>query len=383
MRGANKTKDDNEMIDTMGIIVTNDERIPPISDKRAVAALPIAGRYRIIDFVLSGMSNAGITNVGVVTKANYLSLMDHIKSGKPWDLDRKKQGLNVLPPNVVNETHRGFAGNIDMLEGVRDYIRRSDQTYVILSMGDYIYNIDFEKICEAHVQSQADVTVVYKDLTGYDEKELSRFTLFDMAEDGRITDIEVKPYYPKTAYAGMDLYIMEKALLESIIDECSARGDHDFVKDALAKKLGGLRIYGYKFDGFCDKIDSLKAYYKSNMDFLDNDVRTEIFHSERPVFTKTKDQSPTKYGENAVIKNSFISDGCLIEGRVENSVLSRGVKIAKGAVVRNCIIMQDSVIDSDVTLDHVVFDKEVHITEGRRLIGQKSYPLAIAKGTVI
>lgn len=371
------------MIDTMGIIVMGDDRIPPISDKRAVAALPIAGRYRIIDFVLSGMSNAGITNVGVVTKSHYLSLMDHIKSGKPWDLDRKKQGLNVLPPNVFSETHGNFSGNIDMLEGVRDYIKRSDQTYVILSMGDYIYNIDFEEICQAHVESQADVTVVYKDLTGCDEKELSRFTLLDIDGEGRVTDLEVKPYYPKTAYAGMDLYIMEKALLESIIDECSARGDHDFVKDALAKKLGGLRIYGYKFDGFCDKIDSLKAYYDSNMRFLESEVRKEVFHSKRPVFTKTKDQSPTKYGENAVVKNSFISDGCLIEGTVENSVLSRGVKISEGAIVRNCIIMQGSVIETGVTLDHVVFDKEVHITEGRRLIGQRSYPLAIAKGTVI
>lgn len=371
------------MRDTMGIIVTNDEKIPPITDKRAVAAMPIAGRYRVIDFVLSGMTNAGITNVGIVTKSNYLSLMDHVKSGKPWDLDRKKQGLNVLPPNLANSGYDKFSGNIDMLAGVRDYIRRSDQTYVILSMGNYIYNIDFDEICKKHVESQADVTIVYKDMTGTDERGLSRFTLLDIDEEGRITDIEVKPYYPKTAFAGMDIYIMEKALLESIIDECSARGNHDFVKDALAKKLNGLNIYGYKFEGFCDKIDSLQAYYNSNMNFLNNDVRKEVFHSKRPVFTKTKDQSPTKYGNNTVVKNSFISDGCQIEGRVENSVLSRGVKIAAGAVVRNCIIMQDSVIEANVTLDHVVFDKEVHITEGRRLIGQMSYPLAIAKGTVI
>jgi len=371
------------MRDTMGIIVTNDDQISPITEKRAVSALPIAGRYRIIDFVLSGMTNAGITNVGVVTKSNYLSLMDHIKSGKPWDLDRKKQGLNILPPNLAKAYYGALSGNIDMLHGVRDYIRKSDQTYVILSMGDYIYNIDFDDICKKHVESQADVTIVYKDMTGCEEKELSRFTLLDMDDAGRVTDIEVKPYYPKTYYAGMDIYIMEKALLESIIDECSARGEHDFVKDALAKKLGGLQIYGYKFDGFSAKIDSLKAYYDSNMEFLESKVRMEIFHSERPVYTKTKDLSPTKYGEEASVKNSFISDGCIIEGKVENSILSRGVKVSAGAVIRNCIIMQDSVIDSGVTLDHVVFDKEVHITEGRRLIGQRSYPLAIAKGTEI
>lgn len=371
------------MRDTMGIIVTNDEKIPPITDRRAVAALPVAGRYRVIDFVLSAMANAGITNVGMVTKSNYLSLMDHVKSGKPWDLARKKQGLNVLPPNLDKEYYGRLSGNIDLLAGVRDYIRRSDQTYVILSIGDYVYNLDFDEICKAHVESQADVTIVYKDMTGADEKELSRFTLIDLDENSRVTDIEVKPYYPKTAYAGVDMYVMEKALLESIIDECSARGDHDFVRDSLAKKIEGLNIYGYKIEGFCDKIDSLKAYYRTNMEFLKQDVRNEIFHSERPVYTKTKDQSPTKYGEEASVKNCFISDGCMIEGRVENSVLSRGVKVAKGAVVRNCIIMQDSVIESGVTLDHVVFDKEVHITEGRRLIGQMSYPLAIEKGTVI
>jgi len=227
------------MRDTMGIIVTNDDQISPITEKRAVSALPIAGRYRIIDFVLSGMTNAGITNVGVVTKSNYLSLMDHIKSGKPWDLDRKKQGLNILPPNLAKAYYGALSGNIDMLHGVRDYIRKSDQTYVILSMGDYIYNIDFDDICKKHVESQADVTIVYKDMTGCEEKELSRFTLLDMDDAGRVTDIEVKPYYPKTYYAGMDIYIMEKALLESIIDECSARGEEVMIEiQGLKKKFG-------------------------------------------------------------------------------------------------------------------------------------------------
>ena len=368
------------MRDTMGIIVTNDEKIPPITDRRAVAALPVAGRYRIIDFVLSGMTNAGITNVGVVTKSNYHSLMDHIKSGKPWDLDRKKQGLNILPPNLANPYYGTFSGDIDMLNGVRNYISKSDQTYVILSMGDYIYNIDFDKILDAHIKKQADVTVVYRDMTGAEEKELSRYTLLDIEEDGRVTDIEVKPYYPKTAYAGIDLYVMEKALLESIIDECFARGEHDFVKDALAKKITGLHIYGYKFEGFCEKIDSLEGYFSSNMKFLEKEVRMEVFHSERPVYTKTKDPAPTKYGENAGVKNCFISDGCIIEGKVENSILSRGVVIKKGAVVKNTIIMQDSVVEEDVKLDYVVCDKEVHISAGGSLKGQKNCPMVLEKG---
>ncbi len=371
------------MRDVMGVILSNDGNIPPITDKRAVGAIPIAGRYRVIDFVLSSMSNAGITNVGLITKSNYMSLMDHIGSGRPWDLARKNYGFQHLPPNIAKADYSRNSGNIDLLAGVRDYLRKSPQTYVILSMGDYVYNIDFEEIVDKHIESHADVTVVYKDMTGEPERELSRFTLLDFDKNGKVIDIEVKPFYPKTANAGLDLYIMEKALLESIIDECSARGSHDFVKDALAQKLQGLNVYGYKFDGFCDKIDSLKAYYDTNMKFLTKETRKGIFHSSRPIFTKVKDQVPTKYGENAEVKNSFISDGCEIYGTVENSILSRGVKIAAGAVVRGCIIMQGSVIEEGVTLDHVVFDKDVHITKGRRLIGQENYPLAIEKGTVI
>ncbi len=371
------------MKDTMGIILANNETIPPITDNRAVLALPVAGRYRVIDFVLSNMANAGITNIGVVTKENYSSLMDHIKSGRPWDLDRKKQGLNLLPPNLSGASYTGWGGDVDMLAGIRDFIRRSHQTYVILSMGSYIYNIDFDKVIEEHISNQADITAVYKDMRGTKESELSRFVLLDIDSDGRVVDIESKPYYPKTSNAGMDIYVMEKALLESIIDECSARGNHDFVKDALVQKLGGLRVFGYKYCGYMGKIDSLKAYYENNMQFLSAETRRELFWGERPINTKTKDQPPTKYGNEAKVENSFISDGCVIEGTVINSVLSRAVKVKKGSVVKNSIIMQDSVVESGVELDYVVFDKEVHITKGRHLLGQETFPLAIAKGTEI
>lgn len=369
--------------DTMGIILTSDDKIPPITDIRANSALPIAGRYRIIDFVLSNMANAGITNIGVATESNYSSLMDHIKSGKPWDLDRKNGGLNILPPNLEKMSLGLVKGNIDMLAGIRDFIHRSDQTYVILSLGNNIYNIDLSKVVDEHIKNQSDITVIYKDCTGAEESELSRYTLLDLDENKRVTDIEVEPYYPKTSYAGMDIYIMEKALLESIIDECSARGDRDFVKDSLSKKVTGLRVYGYEHTGYCGKIDSMRAYYKNNMNFLNAEIRKELFNLENPIYTKTKDQSPTRYGDEAEVKNCFISDGCVIEGSVENCILSRGVKIAKGSVVKNSIIMQDSVIEEGVELDHVVFDKEVNITHGRKLIGQESYPLAIAKGIVI
>ena len=371
------------MRDTMGIILTNETKIPPITDIRAVAALPIAGRYRLIDFILSNMVNAGITNIGVATESNYSSLMDHIRSGKPWDLDRKHQGLNILPPNLEYGSNSIIQGNIDMLAGISDFVHRSHQTYVILSLGNCLYNIDFEKVVDVHIENQNDITVIYKDLQGASEQDVSRYTVLELDEDKKVTDIEVKPYYPRTTTVSMDVYVLEKALLESIVDECRSRGEHDFIKDALVKKLSAMRIYGYEYDGYMDSIDSMKSYYKNNMAFLNEDVRNELFNPKNPIYTKTKDQSPTKYGESACVENSFISDGCRINGTVENCVLARGVRIEKGAVVKNSIIMQDSVIESDVELDHVVFDKEVYITHGRKLVGQESYPLAIAKGTRI
>ncbi|MCD8391560.1 MAG: glucose-1-phosphate adenylyltransferase subunit GlgD, partial [Firmicutes bacterium] len=251
--------------EVMGVILTSEDKIPPITDIRANSALPIAGRYRIIDFAVSNMANAGVVNIGVVTESNYSSLMDHIKSGKPWDLDRKNGGLNVLPPNVETMSSGVIKGNIDMLSGIRDFLQRSPQTYVILSLGNFIYNIDFNDVVENHIKNQSDVTVIYKNIKGAEDAELSRFTLLDFDENKKVCDIEVQPYYPKTTNASMELYVMEKALLESIIDECSARGDRDFVKDALVKKMLGLRVFGYEYTGYMDKIDTMKSYYRNKM----------------------------------------------------------------------------------------------------------------------
>lgn len=368
--------------DTMGIILTGDEKITPLTDIRANSALPIAGRYRIIDFVLSNMANAGMVNVGIATESNYSSLMDHTRSGKPWDLDRKNYGLQLLPPNL--EKRFGvIKGNIDLLAGIREYIHKSTHPYVILSLGNMIYNIDFDAVVKSHIEKQADITIIYKNVNGMEESELSRFTLLDINNDGRVCDIEVQPYYPKTTNASLEVFVLEKALLESIVDECSARGDVDFVKDAIIKKMSASRIFGYEYDGHFYKIDSMKSYYRTNMEFLKADRRNEQFNPKRPIYTKTKDQSPAKYGDEAKCVNSFISDGCVIEGTVINSVLSRGVKVEKGAVVENSVVMQDSVIESNAVINHVVFDKEVVISSGRKLIGQENYPLAIAKGSVI
>lgn len=371
------------MIDTMGIIIANNANIPPLTDVRSASALPIAGGYRIIDFVLSDMANAGIQTVGVATEANYSSLMDHIKSGSPWDLHRKDRGLTLLPPNVANKNIFEIRGDLDILTGIREFIRRASETYVILSLGNCIYNIDFKEVIKEHIDKQADITVIYKNMKDVDQSELSRFTLLELDDEKGIMDIEVCPYYPKWTAAGADVFVMEKALLESIIDECTSKGNHDFLKDAVVKKMSGLRIFGFEHTGYLDKIDSMISYFNNNMKFLNADMQKEMLHSRLPVFTKNKDLPPTKYGQSAKVQNSYIADGCNISGTVINSVLSGDVTVEEGAVVKNSVLMQGVTVEKGTNLEYVVLDKGVRVSENKTLVGQESYPLPVAKSTVV
>lgn len=371
--------------DTMGIILSSTQTIPPITDSRSVDALPVAGRYRVVDFVISCMSNAKIQNIGIATSFNYSSLLRHLRVGEPWDLDRKTNGLTVLPPNVEKPNTSIFRGNIDMLDGIRNYIKNSKQTYVVLSLDNGIYNIDFADAVDSHIEREADITLIYTDKKeeNLPESEYSRFTLLKVDKDERVYDIAIKPHYPDSTLVCMGLVIMEKALLESIIDECVARCETDFFRDAIVKKLDSMRVFGYKYTGFAIKIDSMKSYYKANMSFLEEKFRDSIFDTERPVFTRSTAQPPTIYGVDATIENCFISDGCKIDGKISNSVLSRMVTVEKGATVKNSILLHNCIVEEGAVVENVVLDRAVRITKGRKLIGTKSYPLSIAEETTI
>lgn len=371
--------------DTMGIILSGTDAIPPITNSRSVDALPVAGRYRVIDFIISCMSNAGIQNIGVATNFNYSSLMRHLRVGEPWDLDRKNNGLAVLPPNIEKPNTSVIHGNIDMLEGIRTFISRSSQTYVVLSLGSGIYNIDLSEAVESHIERQADITMIYRDkkVDAIEESEYSRFTLLHMDENEKVTDIAIKPHYPDSTFVFLEIMVMEKALLESIIDECVARGETDFMKDAIIKKMGAMRIFGHKYEGSAFKIDSMKSYYQANMRFLHEDFRNAIFNPERPIFTRSTAQSPTMYGDESVIENCFVADGGDIDGLACDCIISRNVTIQKGAVVKNSILLHNCVIEEGAVVENVVLDRSVRVTKGRKLIGTSSYPLAISEETVI
>ncbi len=373
------------MKDTMGIILAEnaDIRLNELTDIRSVAALPFGGRYRLIDFILSNMVNSGIINVGITTLFNYSSLMDHVGSGNAWDLNRKTYGLFFLPPYLRSGNSAGGSGSsVDMLYNILTHLRRSNQTHVLIAGGNLVCNMTFNDALAFHEENEADVTVIYHKLTDNPE-QLRRTTVYEINADNRVTGIEHNPRNPKSSFSSMDMYIVDRNRLIAMIEEAHSKGSQDFIKDVLLANINSLNIYAYEYKGFVGRVDSIKSYYDNSMLMLDENIRRQIFGGENLIYTKVKDQVPTRYGENAGVSESLIADGCTIDGTVENSIIFRGVNIGKGTVVRNSIIMQNTVINENCDLENVVIDKECTLRPLKRLIGQPNYPIILPKRTMI
>ncbi len=372
--------------DMMGIIFAENPEagMGELTSVRSLAAVPFGGRYRIIDFILSNMVNSSIINVGITTPYNYQSLSDHLGTGKPWDIDRKGNGLFVLPPKEIPEAGE-IRGNIDTIIGINHYITKSSQSYVVVSDCNTLCNINFSDVLKFHLESEADITMIYNDVDKLKPRELSTRILLDTNENNRVTDINVYPMHQKTNHSYMHMFIINKELLLELAGDAFAHNKHYISKDIFLPNLDKLKIMGYKFDGYCKQIDNIKSFFDTNLELLQKNVRDELFglSSDMPIYTKVKDTVPTKYGVGANVSNSFVADGCLIEGTVKNSVLFRGVHVGKGATVENCIVMQNSEVMDNCLLENVIFDKEVVLRSGKKLVGQDTYPMVIGKKAVI
>lgn len=365
----------------VGVIFSNiqDKNIPELSARRAIASVPFAGRYRLIDFALSNLVNAGITAVGIVTKNNYQSLIDHLGSGKDWDLARKDGGIILLPP-YSNETDAPYTNRLEALKGITDFLRHRNEEYVVLCDGETVARLDVSDIVRFHEESQADITLVYHEC----HCTPSRYYMtVETDGDSRVTAVKINP---KLGAGKEKLYInvmvVHREYLLNIIQNAVQSGFSSFGRDILSKNVDTMRIFGYRFDGYYAGMASLAAYFKANMEMLDKSVRDELFGA-RDIYTKVRDSAPSKYIEGAVVKNSLISDGCIIEGTVENSILFRGVKVGRGSVVRNSVLMQDTVIGALVKLDCVITDKNAVIRDGRQLCGCEELPYFVSKGKML
>ncbi len=368
-----------------GLIYTG-ETNPMLRDlalSRSVAAVPFGGRYRCIDFILSDLVNTGVTSVGMIAQKNYHSLMDHLGSGKEWDLHRKREGLFMLPPFMTKENTGLYRGSVDAIRSCLGYVRRCPQQYVIFSGSHTIFNTTFDELIARHIETRANITMLYNEVeaSAGDEQNLDLRLILDA--DGRVTEMEFNPFTPRSTHRSCDLMVMDKLLLEYLVEEAFSRGDYDFTRDILLKKCGTLKIMGFQYDGYVARLDSANDFFRHNLALLEPEVRNDLFNPGHPIYTKVKDEVSAKYGVKASVKNSMVADGCQIEGTIENSIIFRGVSVKSGAAVKDSIIMQGVSIGENCRLDHVILDKGVVIRDGRTLNGYEGFPVILKKGTVI
>ncbi len=364
----------------LGIIFSNlhEKLISEITERRTMGAVPFGGRYRLIDFPLSNMVNSGINKVGVLTKSNYQSLVDHLGTGKAWDLSRQRDGLFVLPPFMDPSD---YANRVSTFHSIMPFLTNSSEEYVVISDCDVVCNIDYQKVFAKHVENNADITLVYKrDILParlHDPMVLS----FDAK--GKVTDVLVNPSISGTCSYYMNMMMIKRELLIKLVNKCVSKNTMNFKRDMIQAEYNNLNIYGYEFKGFAPVITSPAEYFNANMALMNSEIREDLFRGDRPIYTKVRDDMPAKYGLDSKVKNSLVGSGCIIDGEVENCVLFKGVHIGKGTKVSNCVIMQDTKIGENSNLSYVIVDKDVTVRDGKTLAGESSYPVYVSKLSIV
>ncbi len=378
----------NSKAEALGIIFPNsyDSLVPELVTERLMASIPFASRYRMCDFMISSMVHCGIDNISILVRKNYHSLMDHLGSGREWDLTRKNGGLNIVPPYAQKQV-KVYEGCIEALESIRGYLKKQTEKYVIMTDSNIAVNFDFNDLLHAHMASGADATVVYRKqeipepLLRKSTETVDMYYALGINGD-HVSKIYVNPTEKGEMNFCMNIYVMERELLMRMIDDAYVHGYTNFVRDILDRQIEHLDVRGYCYDGYVAQIYDMKSYFEENMKLLQDENLNALF-SGNQIYTKIRDDNPTRYINGSKAKNVMVADGCVIEGEVENSILFRGVHIGKGAKVKNCVLMQDTVVESGASVEYVITDKDVMITENKSLTGNDSFQVFVAKGQTV
>ena len=363
----------------IGIILAggNNNRMRELSDKRAIAAMPVAGSYRSIDFALSNMANSRIQKVAVLTQYNARSLNEHLSSSKWWDFGRKQGGLFVFTPTITKENGFWYQGTADAIYQNLSFLKNSHEPYVVIASGDCIYKMDYNKVLEYHIAKRADITVVCT--TCSDPSEVERFGVLRMNEDCRIEEFEEKPMVSPYNTISIGIYVIRRRQLIELIEKAAQEGRNDFVKDILIRYKNLKRIYGYKIDSYWSNISTVESYYKTNMDFLKPEIRNYFFKQEPGIKTKIDDLPPAKYNPGAVVKNSLISSGCIVNGVVENSVLFKDVFVGNNCVIKNSVILNDVYLGDNTHIENCIVESRDTIRANSYYSGEEEVKIVVEK----
>ena len=368
----------------IGIIFSDiyNSEMGELTKQRTLASVPFGGRYRLVDFVLSNMANSGFESIGIITRYNYQSLMDHLGSCEEWDLNRKNGRVFILPPFGTGQTSVSH-GKLQALAGAQMFLERAKGEYVLISNANIVCNIDYQRALDDHIKSGAELTIICDRENPIYEDE--RRSVVIEEKDGEIKDVTIQDTYDDTKLCGMGMYIMKKSYLQKLIKYAQVHGLYHFERDFVLHgfRTGELSINLYEFKKSALRSSDLLSYYNNNLRLLEESVRQDIFIPNRPIYTKVRDEVPTYYAQNAISSNSLIADGCTINGTVEDSVLFRDIQVEEGAEVRKSVVMQGASIGKGSKIEYCIIDKDVTITEGRTLIGAPTAPIVIQKGQKI
>lgn len=368
----------------MGVVFSNiyDNTLGELTNMRTVASLPFGGRYRFIDFVLSNMSNSGIYNIGVITKYNYRSLMDHLVNISDWDLNRKNEGVMFLPPFASGNTGV-YKGKLEALHSAALFLNNPNYDYVVVCDSTVLCNVDFRGAINRHVRSGCDVTILAnREGTGIHKKHP---LIMKTDKDNHVTSVMIDTYAQDDAYIGLGMFIFTRKHLLEVIEQTYAEGLVHLERDYLQRRLNenNIKIGVYPVSGVVLRNEDVPSYYANNMSLLKKEVRDSLFGRERPIYTKVRDEAPTYYGDGNCVSDSIMADGCRVFGTVEKSIVFRGVKISSGARVSSSIVMQGTVIGKNAVLECVILDKNVTISDGVVLRGTPEHPVIIKKGETV
>ena len=367
----------------LGMIFANihEEALDTLTNKRTMGSVPFCSRYRLIDFPLSNMVESSIAKVGVVTNANFNSLMDHVGTGKPWDLSRKTDGLYLLPPYSINSVTM-WGNRIDAIYGNLGFLNNSNQEYVLMTDCFNVMNINYNDLFDAHEKTGADITVV--GVKAKVPQDIKSVLIFDKVEDdGRISAASIDSTN-EDAFYSTNIILIKKALLQALVTASHSKNEVSFQRNVIMECVKHNKVYAYDAtDCFVGTIDSIQSYYDISMSLLQRENKKKLFCKDRPIYTKERDDMPTLYGMQADVKNSLVADGCEIKGSVENCILFKGAKVEKGAVVKNSILMQDTVVGENAKVTYIIADKNCYIKPEVELSGAANYPVTLAKGTRI